>query len=252
MYQGASGPSTGYYAQPAPPPRRRSRAGWVIAIIAVVLLALVVAGDIVGRKVGEDQIAKRLKAQLGTDETPAVTIDGVPFLTQVIMGQYQQITINAKDVPFDMPLSRLSVALKDVKGDMNFTSATAKTVTGTATVAYGELSKRAGFPVEFSSPDKVKVDVSVTVFGQTVRASVTGTPKLDAANQSISIGDVSVSVAGSSLPSDIAQSAIDALVKPIKIPLPESLKANSVKATDAGIEVGIAGDNVDLTKLHKP
>jgi hypothetical protein len=78
------------------PKRSRKRP---IIITLVVLVALLVGVDFGAAAVAEYQVSKRAKAAFDLTDDPAVTINGFPFLTQAIGGDYSHITVDAKGVP---------------------------------------------------------------------------------------------------------------------------------------------------------
>jgi LmeA-like phospholipid-binding len=77
---------------------RRSRTRPIV-ITLVVLLALLVGADFGAAAIAEYQVSKRAKSAFDLTDDPAVTVNGFPFLTQAIGGEYNHITVDAKGVP---------------------------------------------------------------------------------------------------------------------------------------------------------
>jgi hypothetical protein len=77
---------------------RRSRARPIV-ITLVVLLALLVGADFGAAAIAEYQVSKRARTAFALSDDPAVTVNGFPFLTQAISGEYNHITVDAKGVP---------------------------------------------------------------------------------------------------------------------------------------------------------
>jgi hypothetical protein len=81
-------------------PRRRRR-GRGLLITVVVLLLLLLGGLLIADRYGasyaegvlSDKVAEQVRQQKASSDTPEVTIEGVPFLTQVARGEYQEIRI---------------------------------------------------------------------------------------------------------------------------------------------------------------
>jgi hypothetical protein len=91
-----------------PPKAKRSRTRPIV-ITLVVLLALLVGADFGGAAIAEYQVSKRAKAAFGLADDPAVTVNGFPFLTQAISGEYDHITVDAKGVPIKNILKDVEV-----------------------------------------------------------------------------------------------------------------------------------------------
>src|SRR5690348_11176792 len=81
--------------------RRRGHAGRRLLITLIVLLIIIVGalavldrlGASYAERVISDRVAEQVANQKATSEKPDVTIEGVPFLTQVVKGRYQEIKI---------------------------------------------------------------------------------------------------------------------------------------------------------------
>jgi hypothetical protein len=80
------------------PKARRSRTRPIV-ITLVILLGLLVGADFGAAAIAEYQVSKRAKAAFGLTDDPAVTVNGFPFLTQAIGGEYSHITVDARGVP---------------------------------------------------------------------------------------------------------------------------------------------------------
>jgi hypothetical protein len=141
--------------------RPRKRWGRRLLITFLVFLLIVagilVVADRVGASYAErtigDRVAQQLTDQQATSEQPDVTIAGVPFLTQVLAGKYQEIKIllddfsgpagNGKNIKMD----RLDIRAKDVNAPLDTVRTgngdiVAGTVTGVGTLGYGQERRR--------------------------------------------------------------------------------------------------------------
>jgi hypothetical protein len=79
-----------------------SRRGRIILGATVVMLAVVlVVADRLAHRFAEQQVAHQLRNQLHSAQDPAVGIRGFPFLTQVAMGDYPEINVQADSVNRD-------------------------------------------------------------------------------------------------------------------------------------------------------
>ena len=103
-------------------------------------------------RVISDRVAEQVANQDATSEKPDVTVEGVPFLTQVVKGEYQEIKIELRNFSgpagngktIRMPL--LDVRAKDVRAPLDTLRTRqgdiiATTVTGTGTVDYATLGR---------------------------------------------------------------------------------------------------------------
>ena len=126
------------------------RALRILLIIAVILGGLFVAADRLAVHFAEGEVADRLKAQEGLTTTPSVDIKGFPFLTQVAGGELDDVEVGMKDYDADtgtsggtIRIDDLNAAMKGVAFSGDYSSATASTAAGSATIAYDQLLKAA-------------------------------------------------------------------------------------------------------------
>ncbi|WP_184726042.1 LmeA family phospholipid-binding protein [Saccharopolyspora phatthalungensis] len=69
-----------------------------LAISLVIIFGLLIGADFGAAAIAEYQVAKRVAAKLHLRETPDVRINGFPFLTQVIAGNYRDVQLAANAV----------------------------------------------------------------------------------------------------------------------------------------------------------
>ncbi|WP_232660776.1 LmeA family phospholipid-binding protein [Pseudonocardia sp. TRM90224] len=68
-------------------------------IIAVLVLAgLLVAADFGAAALAESAVSRQMREQIGLDDDPSVRINGFPFLTQAISGQYGSVDVVANRI----------------------------------------------------------------------------------------------------------------------------------------------------------
>ena len=248
-------------------PRRR-RGGRVLGgfiVLLIVIVAVLAVLDRVGASYAEsmisDRVAQQVAKQKATSDKPDVTVEGIPFLTQVVTGQYQEIKIElrnfagpagngktvkmplldirAKDV--DAPLS----ALRSGRGDV-----VAKTVTGTGTVDYATLAQLSGQPgVRLGEKDgKLAVTAPVTILNQQV--TVNGIADVTVKDNVVSLRFDKVTAAG--LPQlPLVANLLTNYAKQISVdvripPLPLKLVVRDVQPTAAGLVVTAAADHVQF------
>jgi hypothetical protein len=251
-----------------PTQRPRKRRGRGLLITVLVLLIIIVAGLVVLDRVGAsyaerligDRVAQQVADQGARSDKPDVTIEGVPFLTQVADGTYQEIKIELTNLSGDagqgktikMPL--LDIRAKDVQAPIstirNGGTIVATTVTGTGTIDYATvqgLVEQEG--VKLGEKDgKLTVTAPVQILNQTV--TVNGTATLTVKNNIVSVHFESVTAP------DLPQIAIvqglltnyaKKLAVNVPIPaLPLKLAVQKVEPTAGGLAITAGASNVPL------
>jgi len=69
-----------------------------LLIVVVLLLGVAVAADRVAAVAAERVVAERIQADESLDVRPGVSIRGVPFLTQLARGRYDDVTVTVHDL----------------------------------------------------------------------------------------------------------------------------------------------------------
>jgi hypothetical protein len=248
-------------------PRRRwgrRLLGTLIVLLIIVGLVLVVAdrlGASYAARVISDRVAQQVANQHASSDKPDVTIEGVPFLTQVLAGRYQEIRIELKNFAgpagngktIKMPL--LDIRAKDVRAPLETLRTqrgdiVATAVTGAGTVDYATLADLVGKDgVKLGAKDgKLAVTAPVTVLNQTV--TVNGTADLTVKNNVVSLRFEQVTAPG--LPQvPLVQNLLNNYAKQISIDLripalPLKLAVQKVQPTAAGLVVTATANEVPL------
>ena len=251
------------------PSRPRKRWGRRLLITFIVLLVIVGGALAVVDRFGasyaereiSDRVAQQVADQKATSEKPDVTIEGVPFLTQVLSGHYQEIKIELRSFSgpagngktIKMPL--LDVRAQDVRAPLDALrsgtgSIIATKVTGAGTIDYAtleELVDQKG--VKLTEKDgKLAFTGPVTILKQTITVS-------GVANLSVKDNIVSVRFEQESAPDlpqvPLAQNLVNNYAKQlaidVKIPqLPLKLVVRKVQPTAAGLVVTADASEVQL------
>ncbi|MCZ9342014.1 DUF2993 domain-containing protein [Streptomyces sp. TRM76130] len=242
------------------------RALRILLIVVVVLGGLFVAADRLAVSFAEDEVAEKLKAQEDLTATPAVSINGFPFLTQVVGGELDDVEVTMDEYAATAGGGTEQVRIDDLRAHMlgvefsgDYSSATAATVSGTATVSYDELLKAAG-----SEPVQIAPGVTAGIVGLSdggdgkidvaVEATVLGTelPEPIHVLSSVTVDGDKVGVTADDLPSfgevDLSDSQIRQITdfQQVIDELPGGIRLDKVEAAEDGVEISVTGSDVRL------
>jgi hypothetical protein len=254
------------YGQQRP---RKKRWGRRLLITLIVLL-IVLGGILVAldrfaagyaeRMIG-DRVSQQIADQKATSEKPDVTIEGVPFLTQVLDGRYKEIRIGLTNLsgPADnnrtVRVADLDVRALDVTAPLDtIRSGTgdivARTVTGTGTIDYPQLAELIGQPgLKLAEKDgRLVGSAPVQALGQTF--DVSGKAAVTVKEGVVQVRFSDVTAAG--LPNvPLIRSLIDSYVQKLSVDLrvpelPLKLAVQKVEPTPEGLRFTAGADNVSL------
>ncbi|MET8132183.1 DUF2993 domain-containing protein [Streptomyces sp. NPDC005251] len=244
------------------------RALRITLILAIVLGGLFVLADRVAVGFAEDEAAGRIKSTEGLATTPDVSIGGFPFLTQVVGGELDDVKIDIKSYEASTGgtgSSAGTIRIDDLNAEMHgvafngdYSSATAGSATGSASISYAELLKAAK-----SGPADVAPGVEAQVIGLsdggngkikvTVSGTVLGTklPEPVSVLSSVTVSGDTVKVHADSLPKlgvQLAEGRIRSITDfQQKIEqLPGGIKLDKVEAAPGGVEISVKGSDVRL------
>ncbi|MET8305958.1 DUF2993 domain-containing protein [Micromonospora sp. NPDC005173] len=171
-------------------PRRRGRKLLIGLVVLLLLMAgLLVIADRVAVGVAERAIADRVSQEVTKQgaqaAAPDVEVGGTPFLTQVLDGRYQRISIKLRDVQASVEgdavrLLVLDVDARNVRASLDTLrtgqgDVVADTVNGTGTISYESLAAlldRPGLTLG-EQGGKLAVTAPVDILGQTLTVSGT-------------------------------------------------------------------------------
>ena len=222
----------------------------IIASVVLLCTGLYVADRYADRR-AERRVATELEAHLGTPQPPQVNIEGFPFLTQIAAGSVGKIHVvgdqlgETSNAP--LILAHADLVMSDVVTNDWFKTMQISHTEGTARIDYAKLSAVAGTPLSFGGEGRVEIVVHTTVVRREVEAVISGLPRLNPKEQTMTLSDARIAVQGVNLPDFTAQALLAALLKPIPLkPMPLGLTVTKVVAADAGVHVDLAGDNLTV------
>ncbi|WP_225833905.1 DUF2993 domain-containing protein [Streptomyces sp. NK08204] len=242
------------------------RALRITLIVVVILGGLFVIADRIAVHFAEGEAADKLKSTENLASTPDVNIKGFPFLTQAASGSLDDVEVGIKDYDAatgtpgkSIRIDHLKADMKDVEFSSDYSSATAATATGTATISYAELLKTAK-----SEPTEVAPGVTARVVGLSdggngkIKVAVEGTVSSLGITQtvyvlsSVAVEDNKVRVHADSLPKLGAAAVAEGRIRQITDfqqavdQLPGGIKLDKVQAAPDGVEITVKGADVKL------
>ncbi|MGH3275609.1 MAG: LmeA family phospholipid-binding protein, partial [Streptosporangiaceae bacterium] len=122
-------------------PRRRRGGCLVTTILAVVALLIVaVAADFVAKGAAENEVATQIQQQ-GFPKKPAVSIEGFPFLTQVLSRDIGQVRLSAADIPEGpLRISTVTAVANGIHLNGDYSSGTIDQISGTVLIHFSALA----------------------------------------------------------------------------------------------------------------
>ncbi|MFD5450762.1 LmeA family phospholipid-binding protein [Streptomyces sp. NPDC003470] len=242
------------------------RALRILLVVVVILGGLFVIADRIAVNFAEDRAADKLRTTENLASTPDVSINGFPFLTQLAGGELDEVEVGIHDYEAATGDGTEKIRIDDLRADMkgvefsgDFSSATAATATGTATIGYDELMKAAK-----SEPTDIGPGITAKVVGLSdggngkikvaLQATVLGVelPEPVDVLSSVKVKDDNVEVVADGLPTiggkQFAESRIRAITdfQQTIDELPGGIKLDKVEAAKNGVEISVKGSGVKL------
>jgi hypothetical protein len=113
-----------------------------LIIVLLVLLGVLVAVDYGAAAAAESAVSRQMRERLGLADDPSVRINGFPFLTQALSGEYRSVQVEAQRVPVGQ------LRQVDVRAQLNDVTAPLSELLGsgpkTLRVANADGSERVG------------------------------------------------------------------------------------------------------------
>jgi hypothetical protein len=230
-------------------------------LIALVVLALLaVAADRVGVVVAQRALAGQIRTELGLQQTPTVTIHGIPFLTQAVRGRYSDVQVvlpdvdsgPLQDIGVDARLLGVRAPLADVLR-RRIDEVPVDRITGDLTIGYDDLARASGISGLriVREGDALRLSGSVEVAGRQVDASAVG--RVEVADNDIVITAEQAEVDGVDLPQralDAAARLLSFTVSPRGLPL--SLQITGVRTEQDALLVSARSDDAVLRRGAVP
>jgi hypothetical protein len=207
----------------------------------IVLLVVLVLGDRVANAVAENSIANKIQST-GFPVKPSVTIEGFPFLTQVIAHDVGRVDISANNVPAEgVTITSVKAVAAGVHLNSSFNGATIDHINGTVFVSFAALASAGsngtgvGLSLSADGPDKVKIKAGLGPVSDTEVAQVSKTGP----------SEISVRVlnSGGSLGGALSSFGSYSFTVP---KLPAGLQVQNVSVTSGGLRISAAATHSTL------
>jgi len=223
---------------PVAAPRRRGRKVLILTIALLVIVGLLFGLDRAAAAYTANRIATTLQNE-GFPVRPNVSVEGFPFLTQLISRHLQGVEVTAPRYPIGSVTASIHVHAQDITLDSGYQSGTIAQVTGTGLVPFASLARMPGLAavpgllISGDGPHMVKLSANLGVFAASAIARVTQT-----AGNELSLRIVS----SSGVPAALLAPIRDLI---LRIPaLPLGLTVQSVRVSPRGVVIGVAGSDV--------
>ena len=247
--------------------RRRGRRLLIVLIVFLIILGvLVVVADRVAHGYAEGRIGTEIDSQIsaqGLSAEPAqVEVGGVPFLTQVLAGRYDQISVVLREVQGQVPGAAEVVRIPTLDIDATGVSApldtlrtgqgeiVASNVNGVGTIDYTSLAAMIGQEgITLAERDgKLGATLPVEVVGQ--RFELNGTANIAVQGNQVQVRFDTLTAEG--LPTNpLVQNLISGYAEQLSLnvdlpPLPFGLQVTEIKPAADGLQVTANAKDVPL------
>ncbi|MGW6454641.1 LmeA family phospholipid-binding protein [Streptomyces sp. NPDC055078] len=246
------------------------RALRISLIIAVILGIIFIAADRLAVNFAESEAADKIRTSQGLSATPDISINGFPFLTQVVSKELDEVDISLAGITataggHTVNVTEVEAELRDVKINSDYSSAVAARADGSARISYADLTKAApkGATVGYAGPERaakgqVKVTGPLADVLKGAGVPVPGAAERLVADRDVTVystvrlsGGSTVELKAESLPKLPVPGFDDDLRRAVDYDLkiegmPASLTLDKVETTDAGLRFSGTGRDVAL------
>lgn len=217
----------------------------MLLVVVIVLGTLFVAIDRVALGIAEDKAASRLQTSQRLPNKPDVSVAGFPFLTQLLAGRFDEITVSASGVEVGnartLRIAEVTVHLHHVTVPHDYSSVRADAAVADARIADDDLSRTLGFAVRGDGNGRLQATPSVTIAGQRFSGSVTAVVHASSRG-GITFSDVQVSAAGLAVPAVVSRALGAVFDTTVSLAgLPFDVQVDGVDVTGAGVVLRLSG-----------
>ncbi|HEX4064174.1 MAG TPA: DUF2993 domain-containing protein [Streptosporangiaceae bacterium] len=213
-------------------------------IVLLGLAVLLVIVDRAGVFIAEREIGTRVQSAYNLPARPHVTIQGIPFLTQVASGHYQEIDVSiASATTGGVKLHDVNAKFTGVKASLSLLlgqdsgSVTATSATGTAVIPFSQIQQKVPKGVRIGADGS-----TLRVSGSSVYGAIKGTARLGVSGSGVTVTPVQLNIAGVS--AGVLASKFTFTIPMTGLPL--HLTVTGVRVTQGGVLVDVSGHNVQF------
>jgi DUF2993 family protein len=220
-------------------------------VLCLVLVILLVAADRISVYVAQRKVASRVASAYRLSATPAVTIRGFPFLTQVLAGRYAQVDVALDSVTAD------GVQVRDLRARFTGVHAplvsvlgngagtvTADEATATALIPFASVQRRLPQGITLAA-DGGELRLSGRLGYQGLQVPVSAAVSLRVTPAAIEVSPRDITIGGTlPVPAGPLGSRL-AIAVPVR-DLPMHLKVTSVRVTREGFQVYASARGVEF------
>ncbi|MCU1607568.1 MAG: uncharacterized protein JWP46_4033 [Modestobacter sp.] len=224
-----------------------------LVVLLLVLVALAAVADRVGVRIAQRVVAQQIASRGGLNGAPDVQIAGIPFLTQAIGGQYDDVRVHLTAAELGQPAGTTAdVSLRGVHLPLSdvLTGAVRQVpvdrVYGTAILPYALLSQQLGGDATVSAEGSgLRITRTVQVLGRDLPVTAAGSVSLD--GQDLVVQVRQAEAVGGSAPAALLQRAAGLLDLRYRVPaLPFGLQVTGLQPRPDGVHVEVAARNAVL------
>lgn len=217
-------------------------------MVIIVLAGLLVAADRVALAITESQLASKIQQSQHLSQKPKVSIDGFPFLTQVVARHFDHATVDIDNLDTGgVPIAHVHADLRGVHVSSGYNSATVDTLVGTATLDYTQVSRVLSNDVSHVGQITLKqgtgnqVEATYSLLGSGITADV------DVNVLSGNVLEFKTTKIHAPVPNPLIGNPADFDTKIPLTGLPFGMRLSSVKVTSTGVDISATGTNVPIT-----
>jgi hypothetical protein len=214
-------------------------------IVLLGLAVLLVIVDRAGLFIAQREVGIRAQSAYHLRDRPDITIQGIPFLTQLASGKYQQIDISIPSYTSDgVQVDDIKAQATDVHASLSLLlgqdsgQVTAANVTGTAVIPFAQIQQKLPRGVRIGPHGD-----TLSVTGSTPYGVIKGTARLGVSSSGITVTPQQLSIAGVNAG---ALASKFTYTIPTAGMLPLHLSVTGVQVTQGGVQVQASGHNVEI------
>jgi hypothetical protein len=212
----------------------------ILVIVLLAILGLLFGLDRAAATITADRIAAKLQTE-GFPVEPSVTVEGFPFLTQLISKHLDGVQVIAPQFPVGSVTASIDVHATDITLDSGYQSGTIGHINGTGLITFASLAKVPalaavpGLKVSAAGPHMVKLSANLAILAASAIARV----------NLVSPHEIALSLASASgVPAALLDPIRHLIVQMPALPL--GLTVQSVTVNPQGVVIRVSGSNVSF------